>query len=243
MDSNVLTVQSTTNYEQFTLLAANRDISQGHVDRLSRSFEENGNLTNVQPILVNERLEVIDGQHRLEVCKLRGEAVFYTQAPGLTVADARNLNIVHRTWTPSDYAKSYAESGNRNYRQYIQLRDEYEVPHKILMAAIFNERGSEGIYKDFREGNMVISDPARTEEILNVYGSVKELTGIREPSFYAALFKVMRVPGYTHQQMLRKLAQHAEHLYKPLTGLDDNLRQLEDIYNYKQIEGRRLRLY
>ena len=62
------------NYTKFTLLDDNRDINDVHVEALAKSMKKSGQL---MPIIVNENLEVLDGQHRLKACELLGLPVAY----------------------------------------------------------------------------------------------------------------------------------------------------------------------
>jgi len=236
-------VQHTKNYDQFDLMSANRGLYEGHLQRLDKAFEENGNITKIQPITVNERMQVIDGQHRLEICRRRGLNVYYIVVPGLTVRDARQMNILHRGWGPEDYAKSYAASGNKNYQTYLTLKEEFGAPHRLIIKAIYGGTQRLRVDADFRNGDMVVQDVEKARELLNLYITVRELTGIRERAFYEALWNVGRVDGYSHKRMLAKLAAYAPQLYQPLVRVEDNMRQLEDIYNYNQAGDTRLRLY
>lgn len=241
------TILHTRDYDQFVFLSTNRDVGSGHVETLKKEFEESGNMTQKDPVLVNEKMEIIDGQHRVEACRILGEPVYYMVVPGLTVRDARKMNILHKGWGPADYAKSYANSGDLNYIIYEQLKEEYEVPHKLLIIAV---NGGEktgmkdsNIFSQFRNGDMVVRDIAKAKELLEILISVREMTGISNSAFYVALFKVSRAEGYDHKHMLRKMAQFGDRLYRPFATAEDNLRLLEEIYNYAQAQGHRLRLY
>lgn len=237
------TINQTTDYLQFSFLNANRDLVEGHLDRLDKEFEEYGNITKVSPITVNEHMQVIDGQHRLEVCTRRKLTVYYIVTPGLTIKDAQRINVTQRRWSPDDYAKSYATEGNKDYQMYIQLKEDYSAPHIMVLEAAHGGADHKGMHRDFLDGNFEIDDLEVTKGLLDVYTTVKDLTHIREASFYRALWRVSRVEGYEHKRMIQKLAQFGEQLYKPFASTGDNMRQLEEIYNYKQNESTRLRLY
>ena len=63
--SGVVKVLYEKNHTKFTLLDNNRDIDIRHVAALMASMKKHGQL---MPIIVNENLEVIEGQHRLKAC-------------------------------------------------------------------------------------------------------------------------------------------------------------------------------
>ncbi len=65
---------STSNYKLFVPAIGNRDIQQGHVLSIMESMQLNGNISAItcREITVDgeNKLEVMDGQHRLEALKL-----------------------------------------------------------------------------------------------------------------------------------------------------------------------------
>lgn len=239
MSRNV--VQETSDYAKFKLIGSNRDTVRGHVEALKKAFAEQGNLTRVQPILVNEKFEIIDGQHRFVACEELGEPIFYTQVPGLTIEDARKMNILHRSWTTDDYAQSYALMGYKEYQKYLVLKEDYEVGHSIILAHAMGEVN--GTHKAFREGNLVIQD---------FPGARQSLDRLTELMGYSRLFKteklaravriVEKADGYDHRQMVHKVEQFGDRYLRAYGLIEDNLRMLEEIYNYKS-KATRLRLY
>ena len=60
-------VRQTNNYMKFQILKGNRNVSQSRVNKIIASINRVGYITN--PIIVNEHMEVIDGQGRLEALK------------------------------------------------------------------------------------------------------------------------------------------------------------------------------
>ena len=101
-------VKFTSNYSQFKKLGGNRDV--GSCKKLIKSIEKVGYIPN--PIIVNEKMEVADGQHRLQACEELGIPIAYIVIPGVTVETARNMNTGQKNWKNIDYIKSYAETGN-----------------------------------------------------------------------------------------------------------------------------------
>ena len=62
-------VRTTVRYDDFHILPGNREINQAHVLELIESFGK-ANLFDAHPVVVNEKMEVIDGQHRLEAARI-----------------------------------------------------------------------------------------------------------------------------------------------------------------------------
>lgn len=63
-------VYVTDKYSIFRRLSGNRDVKEARVKKIMRSIEKVGYIPN--PIIVNENMEVVDGQGRLEAVKRLG---------------------------------------------------------------------------------------------------------------------------------------------------------------------------
>lgn len=240
MDSQV---QVTKDYNQFRFIESNREPNRGHIEVLKSAFEENGNLTANQPILVNENMEIIDGQHRFTACVELGMPIYYIQTPGLTVRDARQMNILHKGWGVDDYARSYAIAGDNNYRKYLELKEDYGFGHSILLAYISNATEKSKIFKNFREGEFTFTDQDGARERLDRLTEVSQFVPFAgDKNFARAFLKVMTIESYDHKRMLRKLELHQNLLHR-FVNVEDYQRMLEDIYNYQMQEGNRLRLF
>jgi hypothetical protein len=238
------TILSTRNYDIFKFLHNNRELARGHVEALRKAFEETGNLTRVQPILVNENMQIIDGQHRFTVAKELGEPIFYIVSPGLTVTDARSMNILHRNWTIDDFARSYADGGDSNYIRYLILLDTFNVSHTTLLSYINNEK-KERQYSEFRAGDFSFTSEQQDAAIdkLSKLTEILEFLPVgRDNHFTLAYLQVLNVPDFNQKRMLTK-AKRLGGQFKRYATIVDYLRALEELYNYQHTEANRVRLY
>lgn len=113
-------MKSTLDYNIFKIIRGNRPIKASHVQDLMNSIREN-NLLKARPILVNENLEVIDGQHRLEAAKILGVEIYYEIIEGLKINDVAIINSNQRNWKLDYFLELHSESlKNENY---ISLKD------------------------------------------------------------------------------------------------------------------------
>lgn len=242
MEDSTTTIRRTMNYDQFKFIHNNRDQSRGHIETLKRAFEEVGNLTEVQPILVNENYEIIDGQHRFIAAKESGAPIFYTVRPGLRISDARSMNILHREWTTDDFAHSYADGGDVNYKKYIEIKDDYNLPHSVIMEYI-NGGQSRGAFATFRHGEFVLPNEAAARHRLDMLLEVMPKLPIgKDVNFARAYLKVMAVPGFDQARMVDKVTRLGDMMRKYAT-VPEYQRAIEDLYNHGHGETTRLRLY
>lgn len=244
MDNTNGGIQVSSDYEAFKLMNANREQSRGHIETLKAAFEEMGNLTRVQPILVNEHMEIIDGQHRFTACKELGEPIYFTQVPGLGVSDARQMNILHRNWKLSDYAQSYADGGDRNYQRYMSMVESYGFSHSVILYYAKGYQGK-GLFREFRDGEFTIDGEAegKARERLNNLGEVTELNTIATTApFAVAYLQAMNNAEFDHNRFIRRLELNP-HLLTRQAGPPEYLRVIEDIYNHNMGAENRVRLF
>lgn len=236
------TVQSSTNYDQFSLFDANRNVNRGHVEAIKKAFEEMGNFTEKQPILVNGDMKIIDGQHRFAACRELGLPIYYTVQEGLGVKDARAMNILHRTWRLDDFARSYAESGDKSYQKFLTMAEDYDFSYSVLMTYAMGgeERGA---FSGFRKGEFVFRDVPAARARLDKLAEAVEVTGNRDKNFAYAYLKVIAVSGFDQRRMVRKLTQVGDQLMRRFGNPTEYQRALEEVYNYSMSDGNRLRLY
>lgn len=114
--SNIV-VRETTDYAQFSKLLGNREVTKARLSAIRESILRIG--YQPSPILVNEKLEVIDGQGRLYACESLNLPVYYIIKEGLTIDDCISMNIKMKNWDEMDYINCYADRG---FVQYVALK-------------------------------------------------------------------------------------------------------------------------
>lgn len=237
------TIQHTLNYDQFSFFDVNRDVNRGHVEAIKAAFEERGNFTAQQPILVNENYQIVDGQHRFTACKEMGIPIYFTVHAGLTAADALAMNIIHREWRLSDYANYHAKGGNTSYRKFLQLAEDYEgFSYSVLMTYAKGEQVP-GAFGSFRKGDFVFRDVPGARARLDKLAEAVNITRVKDQDFALAYLKVMAVQGFDQRRMIRKLEQAGEQIIRRFGNVSEYMRAFEEVYNYQMTERNRLRLY
>lgn len=129
-------VYVTKDYSRFKRLEGNREVLNRRVEKIIHSINEVGYVNN--PILVNEKYEVIDGQGRLEAFKRLNIPVEYIMVKGIGVKECISMNINMENWTMEDFINCYAENGNDNYIKFKHLIDIADgVSLKVIWCALF----------------------------------------------------------------------------------------------------------
>lgn len=107
----------------FKQLPGNRPPNLLHIKRLRQSMIDHGVL--MCPIIVNENMEVIDGQHRLMAAQeLDNVPIYYIKADNYRLEQVHTLNMNQKNWSKKDFVDGYAEMG---LEPYIKLKRFMEV--------------------------------------------------------------------------------------------------------------------
>lgn len=237
----VYSVLRTGNYEQFKLMPDNRNLNLLHVKRLVESFNER---YLVCPIIVNEKLEVIDGQHRLQACKETLKPVYYIVIKGYAIKEVQILNTNQKNWNKMDFLNMYCAEGKKVYLDFKKFMDDFPDFKIQATERILSERSSRGrtgeiggikaTMKDFEEGKLIIPNLQRS------YLNAKKIMEFKPffSEFNSGLFVSAILPlfiskTYQHKEMLHKLTVCPIKLY-PCRDIEQYRLLLEDIYNHKR---------
>lgn len=88
-----MNILKTNDYGLFKSIMANREIDDKHVKRLAKSIARK-NLLYIRPLIVNEKMQIIDGQHRLAAAKEIKATVYYLKVDGLTKPETYDLHRI-----------------------------------------------------------------------------------------------------------------------------------------------------
>lgn len=247
MDTEVIQVRDvvanqvyrTTNYERFSILHGNRSLNPMHFERLKTAISTM-DLTESNPILVNDDFEIIDGQHRFEVCKYLKKPIYYLLKKGYGLREVQMLNANMKNWRLEDYVDGYCDLGNK---EYLYLRS-FLGQHKLGMMNSITVLSSMGSHKShtIMDGTMTLPNKARGETIAKWVEQLEPLyAGVRRKSFINALIKLHSNRQFEFKQLMAKLAYQQTKLVD-CTDMKGYLTLLEEIYNFKE-RGTKLRFF
>lgn len=238
-------IEKTLDYGQFKRLSGNRDINEGHVRALERAVSKKDMLS-ANPIIVNEKLEIIDGQHRLEVAKRNELPIYYVIVSDSDIEDVRLLNTFQKQWSIAHYVSSYAKLGNKHYRKLQAFQEETGIPLSISASLLMPDKNDEEIKGSLhhrttmpnilRSGLFKVTDEESARDFAQKLDSyrpytVENLTRNRE--FIDAIHRLYFDLGINHEEILRNL-EASEKLLPRRPTVNDYLRDLEDVYNYRK---------
>lgn len=236
-DKRIGSVFQTDNLNQFKYLDSNREL-KNRVSRVKKSIKEYGWINN--PIVCNEKLEVIDGQARLQACKDLGIGLTYTVIPSLGIKECRVLNSISANWTVDDYVKSYADSGIVDYKYMHQIIVKIKTEWGRNQTQILRQMtGDSHIEVNIKAGVIKFAEKEYNEAVERIswvtpFRKVLTETGFDTAKMYEALyFAARKLPEEQKIKLLRKFEKKLNKLeYKQPGSIADGISIIDDISNY-----------
>ena len=232
-------VNQTDDYAMFKTLDGNRNVNKLHVNRLKESFRTAYLLS---PILINQRNEIIDGQHRFEAAKALGLPINFIIVNDYGLKEVQLLNTNTKNWGKEDYLQAYCDLGYPEYlkmRKFMRRFPEFGIAACEMML-IDRSNGKSGTIegmrcriKYFEEGNLEIPNYDYSCEIAEKIMQLKPYyDGFNRQVFVRAMCGVFKVAKYNHTVFLQRLDAQPNALQHCATVLQYRL-MIEDKYNYR----------
>ena len=186
-------VYTTKDYSIFKRLIGNRDIPESRISKIVDSIQKIGWIHN--PIVVNEKMEVIDGQGRLTALQRLKMPVEYIIAPGAGTKECVYMNMNMVNWKLPDFIKSYAEQGNENYQRLLKLMSKYANGNlDIISTAVY--RVSKSKHRDIKEGILQLTEEQYETAIPRLEFIKPLLESINEKRIPGSLVTLMQTVIY-----------------------------------------------
>jgi len=238
-------IKETTNYEMFKFLRGNRDINTKRVQKIIKSIMEVGYITS--PILVNENMEIIDGQGRFEALRYLRLPVEYIVHPGINIKECIAMNIYQSNWVLQDYIKSYVDKGIESYVLLDSLMREFPQIKRLetFAVAIWGMNSMDTIKT--RTGTLEITETeyaAAKEKLEYIYPIIEKYNKIPRIGLLTnGMIHCLNVEGIDKKLLKEKVIEMLEtDKIPPIPTMDDCMQSLETLYN-KYKRGRTLFIY
>lgn len=231
-------IYSTTNYDMFKTILGNRPIvTKGtRYFELKKSIEQDGQIV---PAIVNEKNEIVDGQHRLVVCKELGIPFIYIVINGAGFVDIAKVNNA-KNWSVSVFVNGYATSGIANTEGYRYLKALFdEFSHDVSKSTLQKLAATIGTStnRQIRDGRFTMT--AHTyESVANClrnllalgYGDfIKENRRIGQ-AYWLTMCYLWRHPDVKVDRMIKLMWQNEKRI-PATTKVKEYLVVLSNIYN------------
>lgn len=266
MDNNEVTVQqslinkcddevytpiySTYDYGKFKNIKSNRHLNQLNYNKLLRSMKEKQLII---PICVNEKFEIIDGQHRFKAEQTLGLPVYFYILEGYSINEMRRANLVSSVWKKDDFLNAYVSEGHPSYVNFMRIKAEYSI-HTADLIKLFSKIkivSGASLNFEFEEGMFEINE-ADIEQARLFLDCLEDFNFFKEykmSRFISAFMELYFYEGYEHDKMKQKLETRKEALVLSLSKfayleiLANKIYSFGGSRNNIYFDGSRKRLY
>ena len=231
MNLPVNEVYKTDDLDMFKFTKFNRNIL--FTDEMLKQAKEGF----ISPIIVNEYMVVIDGQHRLEHAKKAGVPIEYIVKPGLTEHDIVRMNTTQRPWSLLNFIESYANQGSEQYVALLNLINKKYAGTSVVISVGRNSTGSsKGLTDLVKSGNFEFVNFEQTLNFLKYYERFRKETNTPKKTKVAlAIYALYRLKDFDEDRLIRKVLQKKFDDDLRVKGYDltEALREFIDKYNDK----------
>jgi hypothetical protein len=230
-------VHTTTDYFLFKPLDGNRTKNLLHINRLKKSMNEQYMFT---VIIVNEKYEIIDGQHRFDVITELKLPLHYVICKGYGLAEVHRLNQLSKNWNADDYLNGYCNLGYKDYLIYRDFKNKYQVGHNECML-LLSGTGSTKNAGNFNTGLLKIKSLKDAERnIEKILLLEPYYDGYKRRAFIYAMYNLLYNPNFEFTEFIQKLKIQPTAL-QHCTDVAQYVALIEEIYNYKRRDKVNLR--
>jgi hypothetical protein len=233
-------IQTTYDYSKFKLIKGNRNLDQLHLRKIMMSMKDNPLLALV---LVNDKMEIIDGQHRFFASKELKMPINYVIAYGYGVKEVQILNVNGKNWKKNDFLKGFVKEGVHDYVVFDNFQKEFPSLNfstclKLLSGLKKGQTtkslgdGLKTVSKFFEEGKFVVHNLEESKRKAHMILDYKQFfPKFNDNSFIITLLSLFEHENYNHKEMINKLRLQPTGLMVCKTQ-EQYILLLESLYNY-----------
>lgn len=222
-------MQNTKNYNCFKYIVSNREINHAHVNRLVKSIKNN-NLLHLNPVIVNTKMEVIDGQHRIAAAEILGVEIYFQVDEMVSKKDLSDLNSVKKNWSTVDYINYWTIEKAKGFDELSKFLSVYPNLPPSTALMLLSADGSRDI-NALKNGTI---DTSNKEEATKIAEIIKKFRNIidfaYDRNFILSINKVIKTGKYDQEVMDKRLESNARALVKCAT-IKQYIDLIEEIYN------------
>lgn len=224
----------TRDYDKFKLIKGNRVLNRTKYLQLLKSME----IEQLKiPITVNDKFEIIDGQHRYNACRELGLDLFYYVVEGYGIEQVKRANLVSSTWTKEDYLGLHVSDGLETYIEFsdLLLESGLNTSDLIKVYSKAQDKSQDQLAYEFENGTLSNEGIEKVKGFLKSLKSFEFFKFYKKRQFIAAFIKLYFDTRYDHARMVKRLSARAVVLEETTANVskDEYLAKLaNNIYSF-----------
>jgi hypothetical protein len=219
-------------YKKFKFREDNRDLKPANLTKLEKSIQEHDR-SELFPILVDEKLRVLDGQHRFTIWKKLGMPIKYKIVKGADDDFIADINTAQASWSVADIIKNQAAKGNLNFSLLREDTLKYKITPMTLLSAILGI----GHYNELIRNKTLIYTKLESNQVALFMNDVQIFKGFsfgKSTRFYQAYATLRTSDKYDHTTMEKQVRRWGHSLLNPQATHKSYLEDLVAAFNYNR---------
>ena len=238
-------IYETSDYSLFVKLPSNRDLL---LKRLTKIMESLSIREIMNPIVVNKRMEIIDGQGRFEAKKMLKRPIQFVVEPEATVDDCRRMNAYNTSWKTEDFARSFAADGNEDCKRLVECCDEAGITIALGLRLVNKAKHSKSKYGNttslsaLEKLSFTENDADMLRDVWRKINEIKDaliLTKRLNEAFCKGVKIMTGFSGYDHDSMIKRCKKE-KNTFSLASNVPDMLKEFSRIYNANRSANKRL---
>ena len=237
-------VKSTINFDDFSLIKANRPVDWGKIAVLRKEIKRK-NLTKEYPVNVNSKsaskkrygldgtkIGVVDGQHRYISCKLERVPMYYQVVDTLTLDDIPRAAAVQSSWKMKDFIHHHATQGKQQYMLFSSYMERNNFAPSSTLTILCGDRSKHTVNR-LKNGELNITRHwAEANAFADAIGELGEFISFNKQARFLEAYNIcFQNKEFNHSRMITKL-EYLSSRMKRMTDTYSHLEQLESVYNF-----------
>lgn len=235
----VIKIYFTREYSRFKNIWGNRELSQSKIKKLTNDIVNGLDMLRYCPIIVDDQMNVIDGQHRLWVAKQLKSNIWYVIADKKNLHEIAKINSAVERWKVKDFINCYCTLANENYKTLEAFMSKNNVNATIainlLAAGVINTNsGTAATSKEtFEAGQFKVKFEKDANELMALVSKFHGYKGYNSRSFIEAIQRIKRANKCDMDRLIENFQTNMKIMDGALS-VKQIIVKLEEIYNHKK---------
>lgn len=236
MNESNTKINYTSEYGSFHFLRGNRDLNETKIDKIIKSVNNGLNFFKYCPILVNEEMYIIDGQHRFFVCKKLKMPIFFVIVPNFSLRQVAEINNNTSKWKTKDFMNCYIDANiNKAHYEILQrISSDYKITFSTCINLLmYGKVGGGGMGEAFRNGEFKVNFESFTIRLIDTAREYEKFEADwKSRNFLQAIEKLLSSDKYDQAAVLKKLEKHGLTI-QAQSSSKEYLNHIESLFNFK----------
>ena len=231
-------VYFTTDYTIFKAIKGNRLLNESKINRIISDIKSGLDMLKYYPIVVDENLNVIDGQHRLFIARKLKLNVYYIISKKIALNSIAKINSNTEKWNNEDFINCYIVNGSADYQKLRDFKDKYGFPLSVCQFLLMEGSATRGsnaadMKEIFHQGRFLVKFEKQAQQIAESVILFAKFPNHKSRPFIEAIYKVIISGKCEVTEIAEKYKNQDASVLKMQANYKGYLTNLEEVVNFK----------